>query len=393
MDPVKDIVCFANDWSADPLSKKHVMVRFAKDRKVLWINSINNRAPRVGARDFKRILEKLGQFRTGLREVQSNIWVLAPIFVPYHGNKVVRAFNRWFLRRQIMGAIRKLGLQAYVSWAYVPTAADVAGRLGAQALVYHCVDEYSAFSDAASVVAARERELIQACDLVVTSSLKLQESKSALNPNCHLVPHGVDYEHFRKSSDPSLPIAAELKDLSHPVLGFHGLIADWVDVRLIAELAQRRPEWSIVVIGKIDTGISAWSAYKNIRVLGHRPYDHLPEYLRGFDVAILPFVMNELTIAANPLKLREYLAAGLPVVSAPLPEVLRFGPLVRTGATAAEYEKHILELLSSGRQGPDPKQSAAMEKESWDHKVRMLDELLKGIPATSPQGTRKTSGP
>jgi glycosyltransferase involved in cell wall biosynthesis len=376
-----DVICFANDWAADPLSKKHVMVRFARTRKVLWINAINNRAPQLGRRDLRRVLEKLKQFTAGLRMVDSNIWVLAPIFIPFHGNRLVQWLNRRLLGYQIRTAVRKLGLKNYISWVYVPTAAHVVGELGEQSVVYHCVDEYGAFSDATSAVAACERELLSKSRLVITSSSKLQESKSSLNPNCHLVTHGVDYDHFRSVVQSAGPVAPELKDLPRPILGFHGLVADWVDLNLLAELARKRPEWSLVIVGRVDTDVSCFAGLSNVHLIGHRPYSRLPEYLRGFDVAVLPFVVNELTRAANPLKLREYLAAGLPVIGAPIPEIERMGSLVRIGHSAPEYEQHVLELMQAHELGPSNRRSELMYRESWDHKVEELDCLLQKATA------------
>jgi len=372
---MKNIICFANDWSADPLSKKHVMVRMARHRKVLWINSINNRAPRLEKKDFQRIFDKLKQFRSGLKNVHLNIWVLAPIFIPFHGNPLVRWLNNKLLGFQIRRAARKLQLGSYVSWVYVPTASNVVGDLGEDGIVYHCVDEYSAFSDAASTIAVREADLLHKSDFVVTSASRLQETKQAVNPNCHLITHGVDYEHFSKV--PDLEPAAELGALPRPVLGFHGLIADWVNLPLIADLARMHPEWSVVIVGKVDTDVSIFKDLKNVHLIGHRKYEQLPNYLRGFDIAILPFVVNELTIAANPLKLREYLAAGLPVIAAPLPEIKIMGDLVRLGDSAAEYEAHVQQLIAAKELGPQRERSERMKTESWDFKVAEMEALLE----------------
>jgi glycosyltransferase involved in cell wall biosynthesis len=388
LNQLKDIICFANDWFADPLSKKHVMVRMAKDRKVLWINSINNRAPTLKKHDLNRIREKLAHFQQGLMHVEGNIWVLSPIFIPFHGNRLFQAANRWLLGFQIRNAARKLNLESPVSWVYAPTAAGVVGNLGEHAIVYHCVDEFSAFSDAGSAIVRRENDLLQKSHLVVTSSARLQESKSRQNSNCHFVPHGVDYEHFRKTVAGDTPVAPEFKDLPRPVLGFHGLIADWVNLELIAALAKRRPEWSIVIIGKVQTDVSMLDKLPNVHLVGHRPYAQLPEYLKGFDVAILPFMVNELTLAANPLKLREYVAAGLPVIAAPLPEVVRLGKLVNLASTAEEYEACVLRLLQAGKTGPDPALSAEMRSESWDTKVEELKALLGNIGARSSGAAR-----
>ncbi len=370
------MICFANDWSADPLSKKHLMLRFARTRRILWINSVNNRRPRLARKDMRRIWEKLAGFKQGLKQVHDSIWVLNPIYVPFHGNPTVRTLNRQLLGLQIRRALSLLKIKRPVTYTFAPTSSDVAGTLGENKIVYHCVDEFAAFSDAGSEVAARERELLKKSDVVLCSAAALFDRKKEYNPNTHLVTHGVDYEFFRKAVDPATRVAEELKGLPKPVLGFTGLLADWVDLDVIAELAKRHPEWSVVLIGRADTDISVLDGLKNVHLLGHRPYDRLPQYLRGFDVALLPFVNNELTINANPLKLREYMAAGLPVVASPIPEVARYAGQVALAGTADEYENQILRLLEKGDLGPSAARSAQMASESWDAKAEQIESLL-----------------
>src|SRR5271169_6833326 len=371
-----DIICFGNDWASDPLSKKQIMLQLAKRHRVLWINSLNNRRPRFASKDYRRIVQKLKGFKSGLVQVEERIWVLAPIYLPFHSNAMARSFNRRFLGVQIRRALRRLRFVEPITWTFVPTSADVVGTLGEKYIVYQCVDEYGAFSDAAGEVQARESELLAKAGLVLVCSSPLLESKRQHNARTHLVTHGVNYQHFRRAADDSTPVAPELNNLPRPILGFHGLIADWVDLPLLAELARLRPQWSIVMVGKADTDLGAIQGLKNVHVLGHRSYERLPEYLRGFDVALLPFVVNELTIASNPLKLREYLAAGLPVVAAPLPEVTRMGALVSIAATAEEYVREITRLLEAGLAGPSRARSEKVASESWESKVEEMESLL-----------------
>jgi hypothetical protein len=160
------------------------------------------------------------------------------------------------------------------------------------------------------------------------------------------------------------------------VIGFFGLIADWVDLDLVAHLARARPEWRLVLIGKADCDLAPLAGLANVSVLGWRSYDALPAYCRGFDAAILPFRINELTLAANPLKLREYLAAGLPVVSTAIPEAERLAPLVRVGRTADEFLAEVEAALAPGERGPRPHRAAAMARESWDHKTEELSGVV-----------------
>ena len=373
---MSDVICFANEWSGDPLSKKHVMLELAREHRVIWINSINNRQPRIASKDFRRSAEKLRGFFRGLQHVQANIWVLTPIFVPLHGSSIARWINRVLLRTQIRRALRRLRFTDPITWTFMPTSADVVGQLGEEFVLYHCVDEYAAFSDASGAVRDRENDLLTRSNLVVVSAAALLESKRQINPRTYLVTHGVDYDHFRRAVDPATPLAPELAAIPRPILGFHGLIADWVDLPVMAEIARRRPDWSIVLIGKVDTDLSALSGLANVHLVPRQPFKRLPEFLKGFDIAILPFVQNELTVNANPLKLREYIAAGLPVISAPLPEVRRLQESVYLATTADEYIAIAAKILATGDTGPSSTRSLAMQNESWHNKVQEITALI-----------------
>jgi glycosyltransferase involved in cell wall biosynthesis len=373
----QDIICFANDWSGDPLSKKQVMLRLSEHNRILWVNSMHNRRPQLTKKDTRRVLQKLRGFGKGLQQVSPNIWVVTPLYVPFMESSFVQRLNRVILGRQLKRALRQLKFCNPISWTFMPTSSDIVGTLGERQIVYHCVDDYCSFSDAAPEVRRCEESLLVKSNLVLVCSARLLEMKKPLNPHTFLVTHGVDYAHFHAATDPSLSIAKELRNLPHPILGFHGLIADWVDLPLLAELAKRKPSWSIVLVGKADTNLDPIMGLSNVHYLGHRPYTRLPEYLRGFDVALLPFVMNQLTISSNPLKLREYLAAGLPVLSAPLPEALRFGSLVRTASTVEEYVCEIEKLLEAGGMGPNAERSAQVADEAWEHKIEEMTRLLE----------------
>src|SRR6266516_5308370 len=179
--------------------------------------------------------------------------------------------------------------------------------------------------------------------------------------------------------DPQTVVPDEMKKLSKPVIGFFGLIADWVDLELIRFLAVARPGWNFALIGKITTDVRLFGDLPNVHLLGQKTYEALPGYVKAFDVAILPSVMNELTIAANPLKLREYLAAGLPVVSSAIPEAARLKHLVRIGPNNLEVLSHIDTILASGQTGPQIRISSQMDSESWDQKVEELSQIVAGV--------------
>jgi glycosyltransferase involved in cell wall biosynthesis len=154
-------------------------------------------------------------------------------------------------------------------------------------------------------------------------------------------------------------------------LGFFGLIRDWVDLDLLAEVARARPEWHIVMIGDSAVDLSPYRTLPNMHFLGHRSYADLPAYCKGFDMGLIPFKINDLTRAVNPIKLREYLAAGLPVVSTPLPEVILYSHLIEVADTAEEFVCAVKASLASA---PDARslRRTAMAQETWPAKLDLL---------------------
>jgi glycosyltransferase involved in cell wall biosynthesis len=207
--------------------------------------------------------------------------------------------------------------------------------------------------------------------------MALQEAKKGLNPNTILVSHGVDYEHFSKAVAHDLPAPADIADLPHPRLGFFGLIRDWVDLDLLAEVARRRPDWHLVLIGDSAIDLSPYQSLPNMHFLGRKPYAELPAYCQEFDVGLVPFRINELTKAVNPIKLREYLAAGLPVVSTPLPEAKLCGSLVESADEPESFAAAVAKTLAGGT-ACRTSRSATMRTETWPEKVDEICLRLSG---------------
>ncbi|BDG08188.1 glycosyltransferase [Anaeromyxobacter paludicola] len=371
----RDIVCFSNDWDGDPLSKTHIMRILARDNRVLWVNSLGNRAPRASAHDVRRAWEKLRDAARGVREVEPNLHVLPPLYVPAYGSEAIQAFNRVALRLQVLGAMRRLRMRRPISWSYLPTAAAVAGTLGEELVVYHVVDQFSAFSDASPAVAALEERLLRRADLVIASAEPLREAKARVNPRTVLVRHGVDFEHFRKALLPETRVPEDLARLPGPVIGFHGLVADWIDLELVRAVADAFPRASVALVGRCVTSTDPLAGARNVHLLGRRPYADLPGYCKGMAVAITPFRQNELALHANPLKAREYVAAGLPNVCTDLPELRAIAGCTVT-RTRAEFLEAVGRALAEG--GPRAAQSERMRAESWEARV---DELRGHVAA------------
>jgi glycosyltransferase involved in cell wall biosynthesis len=273
--------------------------------------------------------------------------------------------------------MRRLGFARPVNFIFNPPAALIAGSLGEDKLIYYCVDEHLAFTGvAADSLARMEEELCRKADLVIVTAERLYQSKARFNSRTRLIRHGVDFGHFRRALDPATAIPTEIARLPRPVIGFHGLIADWVDVDLLAHVARSFPEGSLALVGKTTTDVSRLDQLPNVHLLGRKPYAELPAYCKGFDVALNPFRLNELTLNSNPLKVREYLAAGLQVVSTPVPEVVRLKHC-RIAADPDEFAREIKRALDDP--GPNPARSELMRDESWEAKA---DELRRHFAET-----------
>ncbi|HKQ63055.1 MAG TPA: glycosyltransferase [Candidatus Polarisedimenticolaceae bacterium] len=378
----QSIVCFAHDWNADPTSKTHIMRILAGRNRVLWVNSIAMRRPAATRADVGRLATKLRRILGGYRQVAPNLHVVDPLVVPFPGRAAVDRLNAALLALRLRGLCRRLGQERPILWTYMPNVNRLLGRLGERRVVYHCVDEYAAFSGVPRAAIARmERELVRRADVVLTSSEQLRRERMPFNPNTHFVSHGVDLEHFAGALDPRTPQPPELRALPRPVIGFIGLVADWVDLSLIHAVARAYPQGSVVLIGKTATDVTALRGIGNIHLLGRRPYTVLPGYCRGIDVAIVPFRINELTLRANPLKLREYLAAGLPVVSTRLPEVERYAELVQLADGPAEFVGAVARALHQRSADEARRRAAAMRGESWETRVEEISTILEGRPA------------
>lgn len=374
------ILCFAHDWGGDPTSKTHIMRILARRNRVVWINSIGMRRPTASRADLGRLASKLRRGLGGCREVEQNLFVVNPLVVPLPGIAAADGLNAVILAGTLRRLSRRLALKRPILWSFLPTVGRLLGRLDERMVIYHCVDEYAEFSGVPKQALLRmERDLVRRADLVLTSSERLCEERRPGNPNTHFVPHGVDVDHFARSLEATTVIPEELRRLRRPIIGFIGLLADWVDLDLLRALAQARPDWSFALIGKSSTDLAAVRELPNIHILGQRPFSALPAYCRGIDVGIIPFRINQLTLRANPLKLREYLASGLPVVSTPMPEVARFAPPVHLAEGPAAFLTGIEAALAETERDETARRRRmlSMRAEGWEGRVEEISRLIR----------------
>jgi len=370
----RTILCFASGYDAPPTSKHHVMHLLAERNVVLWVNYHASRTPSASGSDLAYAARKLAQVAGGLKRERPNLYTLTPLVAPLPSSSAARRLNRGLLVAQIRRALATARRGPLQVWSFAPDIAYLLDAFPAEKVLYYCVDDFASFSGYDREQVLRdEADLCRRADLVVTVGQPLQEAKSRLTRRTILVPHGVDYEHFAKAVTNNLPVPEDMRDIPHPILGFFGLIRDWVDLDLLAEVAKRRPQWHLVLLGDADSNVNlaAYRDIANMHFLGRRPYEALPAYCKCFDVGLVPFKVSELTKAANPIKLCEYLAAGLPVVASALPDMAMWSDLVDTPEDVEGWIRAVDRATSS-----DPsaryERSQTMKSEAWPAKVETI---------------------
>lgn len=374
----QNIICFAKDWAEDPTSCNHVLKELSKRNKVLWLNSISTRAPNLASgRDIGKIFKKLGSFFKGATKVNDNLWVYTPIVLPFHQSKKAIALNRMLLKMTVGAIRRRMGMRDFQLWTFVPTSVRYLGALGEDFIVYYVTDEWTAFSTVdGQQMAEMVKTLSTKANVVFATSRPLVEKLKANNPETHLANHGVNYAQFAKATEDATPIPADLAPLKKPVLGYYGLIEDWLDLDLIAYLAERHPEWSIALVGRSCVDTNRLAKYPNVHFLGRKPHSELPGYCKGFAVGMIPHKVIELTRNMNPIKLREYMSAGLHVVSTALPEVRHYPHHCTVTESYAEFEATVAEVIRTDTPEKRRERSAAMAGETWEHKVAVLGDIV-----------------
>jgi UDP-galactopyranose mutase len=295
-----DVVCFSHlRWDLVFQRPQHLLTRCAAGARVFYV---------------EEPVWDDGPARLRVETREGGVRVVTPHLPVGGGDEEVRALVDRLFREQEIGAC--------VLWYYTPMALGYSGHLEGRATVYDCMDELSAFRGAPPEMLEREEELLRRADLVFTGGPSLHEAKRGRHPSVHLFASSIDAAHFAQARG-ALPDPADQAGIAHPRIGFYGVLDERLDTELLRDAALLRPEWQWVLIGPVvKIGHDELPRLPNVHYLGARSYQELPRYLAGWDVAVLPFARNESTRFISPTKTPEYLAAGKPVVSTPIRDVV-----------------------------------------------------------------------
>jgi glycosyltransferase involved in cell wall biosynthesis len=375
------IVYFGNDWFADNrTSSHHVARQLARYTNVLYVESPGLRPPQATSRDVRRLATKLARaFRRHHAGPAMAVRTLPQL--PLHGSALARWVNRCATGLFMKAVLHSERITQPIVWCTIPHVARVVERIPRSLLVYHCIDDYAALPGVdVTAVRAMDEHLTRAADLVVAASKPVFDTKRAQNAATILMPHGVDVEHFGRARTEALAEPPELRGRDRPIVGFYGLIERWIDLELVDWIAARLPEVTFVMIGRLAVPAESVPRSSNVVLLGPRPYEQLPQYGKFFDVAMIPYRLTDQVIAANPLKLREYLAMGLPIVSVSTPEIDKFAALVSIARTREAFLEALVTALASGTSSQlARRRMESVRADSWEARTAGLVDQVRNM--------------
>lgn len=313
----RPLIVFGEDWGAHPSSTQHIIKILSQKRPVIWLNSIGLRKPKLTRHDLVRAARKVLSFLFKTKDntpnkqfINNQFKIINPLVIPCANSWLSIKLNKAILKWQLKSTCKDIELNNVVVWSSLPTAVDYLDIFNQSPCVYYCGDDFNSLAGVDhQVVTLKENELILKSSYIFTASEKLMDKfpqEKAIN-----IPHGVNFSLFSEQKN---KVPNDLPQ-GKPIAGFYGSISHWLDQNLLIKTIKALPHWSFVFVGNVECNIDKLAPFDNVHFIGAKPHHELPKYIQSWNVAMLPFVDNKQIQMCNPLKLREYLASGTPVVT------------------------------------------------------------------------------
>ena len=374
-------------WDDPPVTPKQIALELARRYRVLFVEPspsyIYLRTPKRNQRWLR--------FAQQPREIADGLYVYSP--PPMLPLKTQAPLFNWLSQKWICPFINRALASLYMAnpvlLTFVPHTHAALGSFNESLVCYYCIDDMGTLSKVINprVVAGYERHLLDRADLVFTTSKALQLKFSKRRKRVYLFPNGTDPDLYARALAPETVISPIVTDLPHPVLGFSGVLDFRLDLDLIEEVARQKPEWSFVFVGPVRTSVKALERLPNVCFIPNQPVSALPAYFKAFDVALIPYALVPMVMSIYPTKLNEYLAAGLPVVTSMLPELVDCPDEIVCRVSGAEAFILAVERLWPTRN--DPIQIAARlafaSQNSWAHRAMGIADLIDSCLAERAQ--------
>lgn len=374
-----DVICISHvNWEHVWQRNQHTATHLAAKSKVLYLNTIR----------LDTFAKHLPRHLLQLKKVANDVWHYETFVLPFETLlPVVQRLNRFMLRTRILYHMKQLGFRSSILWFYFPTHCSLVGKLDERAVVYDIQDEYSKFLWAPRDTAEREKQLLARADIVFAGTDALRESKSPLaSGEVHFFGCGVDFDHFHNAYNRDKP--RDLHKLKNKIqLGYFGLIDERVDSELLAYLAKQRPEWDFVMIGPVEKTIFNMFEAPNVAFVHAKPYSDLPRYLGLWSVCLMPFAINDLTRHINPTKALEYFASGRPVVSTPIPDMVKYySDVIYFAETPEDFVAQCDACLADFPKERKEQGLQLARERSWESVVGEMRRLIDEVVARRQRG-------
>jgi len=365
------------------------MRRFARaGNRVIFVNSISMGLPSLSNPDlFSKIKRKLRSYVKPIRTTEEGIIIISPAVLPFYSTRWARAINRWLLVAQLRLLMVAFEMPKPIVWIAIPTAREVVGRLNERLLVYQISDKYDAnqmdHATAANVISEMHNDLLKRADVIFYSGRKLFAEETGSHPDTRaksmLLEQGVDYDHFASAT--SLQNQPDdLERVPHPRLGYLGAIEPWlIDQELVRYVSRKRPGWQWILVGLRATPL-AIESMENVHYLGSRPYALMPSYAAAFDVCVLPWVTDNTFVAyGSPIKVREYLATGKPVVITPIYEYEPLDGILRVSRGYDDFIAKVEDALNNDSADQKQSRQLAVKNATWDARAEQVSSVIETL--------------
>lgn len=376
-----DIICFASDWDDPWGSKQRLMQILSKQNRVLYVEYPISLLHLLF---YPRLRRKV--FQPPLRRINENIVVYTPPFVLPFGfySRMINKANHFLLYASIRRYLRLLKFKNLILWTFLPMSVDLIGKLQEKLLIYHCAADFPHEKNnrlRRELITRMEKELVSKADIVLAFTEQLYREHKQDNPNTYLFRSAVHYNLFFQTLQEKSPEPRDIAILKRPRIGIVGYLDGKIlDVELLKYIVSAHPDWSVILIGpryRNTKELDTLSDADNIYFLGKKSEPLLPYYIKGLDVCLIPYVINDFTKNISPLKLYEYLSMGRPVVSTALPELNNYTDVAKIAYTKEEFSQCIEQCLNDNDSGRIHARCAIAKENSWGNRIAQVSEIIK----------------